>query len=517
MAQIIDQFGNPIKFKQSDLKTPQTSRLAQLQQEFAGHPSRGLTPEKLSRILSDAEQGDILSQHELFLDMEEKDAHIFAEMSKRRRALLGIDWSIEPPRNATAQEKRVTDELNEWFHDIPDIEDIILDLADGIGHGFACLEMEWGLYGKIHLPVDVEHRPHSWFTLDRETRTQLRLRNGTMEGEELQAFTWLVHTHRAKPGYLSRSGLHRVLAWPYLFKNYSVRDLAEFLEIYGLPIKVGTFPSGATEEEKSTLLRALVGIGHNAAGIIPEGMAIEFESAVSGHKDPFEAMINWCERAESKAILGATLTSQTDSGSGAMALGNVHNEVRMDLRDSDAKQIQGTLTRDLIYPMLAVNGRVTDPRRCPRFIFDTQEAEDLKLMSDALPPLVNLGMRITEKWAHEKLRIPMPEEGEAVLGARKTEPPPEPGTAAAKGELPTRERDVVDDYVDQLQERTTPAFEALIDRVRQLLDEVDSLEEFEMRLLEAYSYLNPEELTDVMRMGLSAAELAGRHEIANGS
>ncbi len=516
MANIVDQFGNPIRFKQRDLKESQTSRLAALQKEFAGHPSRGLTPQKLASILDAAELGNIQSQHELFLDMEEKDAHIFSEMSKRRRALLGLDWSIEPPRNPTAQEERITDELREWFHDVPDIEDIILDLGDGIGHGFACLEIEWLQYGKIHLPGDIEHRPQSWFQLDQATRSELRLRDGSMDGEELQPFTWMVHTHRAKPGYLTRGGLHRVLAWPYLFKNYSVRDLAEFLEIYGLPIKVGTFPGGATEEEKLTLLRALVGIGHNAAGVIPEGMQIDFQSAVSGHKDPFEAMINWCERAESKAILGATLTSQTDSGSGAMALGNVHNEVRMDLRDSDARQFEGTITRDLLYPIVAVNGRVTDPRRCPRFKLDTQEPEDLKFMAEALPPLVNIGLQVPVKWAQDKLRIPQPEEGEAVLGALQIQPPPAPGTAAAKGATAPRERDVVDAYVDQLQATTEPALDDMINRVRQILDEVDSLDAFEQRLLEAFNYLEPDELAGIMRMGMATAELAGRYEVQEG-
>ncbi|WP_308197178.1 phage portal protein family protein, partial [Achromobacter xylosoxidans] len=40
-----------------------------------------------------------------------------------------------------------------------------------------------------------------------------------------------------RSGYIARTGLFRVLAWPWLFKNFAVRDLAEFLEIYGLPLR----------------------------------------------------------------------------------------------------------------------------------------------------------------------------------------------------------------------------------------------------------------------------------------
>ncbi|WP_420480586.1 phage portal protein family protein [Pseudomonas aeruginosa] len=30
------------------------------------------------------------------MDMEERDAHLFAEMSKRKRAILGLDWAVAP-------------------------------------------------------------------------------------------------------------------------------------------------------------------------------------------------------------------------------------------------------------------------------------------------------------------------------------------------------------------------------------------------------------------------------------
>ncbi|MEZ1330955.1 phage portal protein family protein, partial [Enterobacter asburiae] len=67
--------------------------------------------------------------------------------------------------------------------------------------------------------------------------------------------------------------------WPYLFKNYSVRDLAEFLEIYGLPPRIGSYMSGASQDEQDKLMEALVSIGHNASGIIPDNTKIEFKDA----------------------------------------------------------------------------------------------------------------------------------------------------------------------------------------------------------------------------------------------
>ena len=79
--------------------------------------------------------------------------------------------------------------------------------------------------------------------------TKIITRFEPVDGAELAPFTWIVHKHQAKSGYLSRSGLHRILAWPFLFKNYAVRDLAEFLEIYGLPLRLGKYPSGASPDD----------------------------------------------------------------------------------------------------------------------------------------------------------------------------------------------------------------------------------------------------------------------------
>lgn len=429
------------------LEQQQSAEVWALSREFADHPARGLTPTKLHNILVAAEQGDIIAQSNLFLDMEERDGHIYCEMSKRKRALLTLDWHLEPPKNASKSEKSLAAEAQEWLENIDDFEDVMLDSLDGIGHGFAALEMEWELLGNLQLPCKFNHRPQSWFQTPHDNFNELRLRNGTMDGEELWPLGWLVHKHKAKSGYLTRSGLHRILCWPYLFKNYSVRDLAEFLEIYGLPLRLGKYPSGATEKEKTTLLRAVTQIGHAAAGIIPQGMAIEFEEAAKGSHDPFQAMIDWCEKTQSKAILGGTLTTQADGKTSTNALGNVHNEVRHDLLTADAKQLASTLTRGLIIPLLSINKAGFDPSRAPRFVFNTQEPEDIKLFSEALPKLVDVGMQIRVDWAHEKLGIPLPDGDDVPILKRATTNQPKAALstvmASLKQELPAT------DFADQ--------------------------------------------------------------------
>lgn len=509
---LVDIHGRPLQ--RHTLKEQQTARLAELRAEFAEHPSNGLTPPRLAAILRAAEQGDIRAQCELFQDMEEKDAHLLAEIGKRRRALTTVDWEIIAPRDASAAEKAEAAWLNEVMQDLPDFEDLLFDLLDAIGKGFCCIELDWARYGNEWVPAAFNYREPSWFQLDTATRTELRLRDGSTDGQALNPFGWIAHVHKAKSGYVSRGGLYRVLAWPYLFKNYAVRDLAEFLEIYGLPVRLGTYGAGATAEEKATLLRAVVSIGHNAAGIIPDGMAIDFKEAAKGTHEPFDWMVQWAEKSMSKAILGGTLTSQADGQSSTNALGNVHNEVRHDLLKSDAKQIATTLRQYLLYPLLMLNkGGGRDPRRLPRFQFDLVESEDMSAYAEALPKLAGAGLQIPVNWAHEKLRIPLPSKGEAVMGSAA----PADGTAAArraslKGTAPERGTppDPLDDLAESMASEWQPVAGMVEGPVQQLLASCKSIEEFRDRLPELIPQMDAGELAEQIAQGLFAAGLAGR-------
>jgi phage gp29-like protein len=520
---ILDQFGNPIEVAQ--LQEPQTARLAQLRNEFDTHPSRGLTPPRLAKILQSAEQGDLTAQHELFADMEEKDGHLFSVMDQRRSAVKRLDWNIVPPENATPAEEADAEFVEEVIRSMEDFDDVLFDMTDAIGHGFAPLEMQWGRVDGVQMPIKIEHRPQGWFKLALNpdiSRNELRLRDNTADGEALWPFGWILHQHRARSGYISRSGLYRVMAWPFLFKNYAIRDLAEFLEIYGLPLRLGTYNASATKEDKATLLRAVVNIGHDAAAIIPQGMMIDFKDAAKGDHKTFDAMISLMERIQSKVALGGTLTSG-EGTHGTQALGNVHQDIALHLRDSDAKQIATTITRQLIYPILAFNKGLADPRRCPRLVFDTQEPEDLKLMSEAVPKLVGVGMRIPVRWAHEKLKIPEANEGEEVLSLPNpaatlpvserplTAKPANPAKAGLKA-LPLAPvvSDEMDDLVVEMMSDWQEVMGETIKPVQDALAAASSLAEFRDGLEGTLRQMNPARLAEMLARGQFAARAWGQ-------
>lgn len=496
----------------------ETSELAGLNTHMSSHPTSGLTPQKLARVLSEAEQGNLIAQAEMAEDMEEKDGHVYAELQKRKRALLGVDWNIKPPADATDAELKDSEMIEQALTNVTWLDDAIIDMSDAILKGYSNLELEWGQVGDLKMPIAAHFRDAAWFQAHPQDRNQLMLRDSSYEGSELQPFSWISHTHKSKSGYVGRAGLVRVLAWPFLFKNLSARDLAEFLEIYGIPVRLGKYPRGANKEEKATLFKAVLGIGHNAAGILPQGSDIEFQEAAKGASDPFMAMINWCEKTQSKAILGGTLTSQADGKSSTNALGNVHNEVRKELRDSDLKQIAATLTRDLIYPIYALNAKsFTGTDRIPRFEFDISEPEDMALYAENLPKLVGMGMRIPVDYAHDKLHIPQAAKDEKVLMIGHQQPQTPLKTAALKSEPNKPEKDDKQLRLEQAEHQCQQAVNGWIDKIKGLVDEAESLEEVADKLLELMPDLSEEEFAEAMRDACLASQMAGRFDVQNGN
>lgn len=188
------------------------------------------------------------------------------------------------------------------------------------------------------------------------------------------------------------------------------------MQVHGLPFRLGKYPPGSREEDRRALYNALRTLGQDAAGIIPQGMDILFETPASSSQDLAGALISRCELGMSKAILGGTLTSQSDGAASTNALGRVHDRVRRDLTISDAMQIASTLSRQLLAPLAVLNCGVSDPRLLPWFRFDTREAEDIATFAQALPALASV-MKISARWAHDKLKIPEAENENDILGA----------------------------------------------------------------------------------------------------
>ena len=207
---LLDHNGKPFPEKKlEEMQTSDKALYGALPKVF--DTLKSITPQRVAALFKSAEEGDLVGQHALFSEMEEKDAHLFTEISKRKRAVLAIEWQVSEPENASAAEKKAAKDVQAMLKNLMDFEDLCFDLLDGIGHGFANVELSWARVNKEWRVSEFNHRPHGWFTTDEETRSKFLLKTSTGNVEPLQPCGWISHVHKPKVAMLR--GAACIVCW----------------------------------------------------------------------------------------------------------------------------------------------------------------------------------------------------------------------------------------------------------------------------------------------------------------
>ena len=244
------------------------------------HPSVGLTPDRLSQILREAEIGDPFLYLELAEEMEEKDLHYLAVLGTRKEAVSQLDLIVRAASSA-AEDQRAAALVREMIADGPiQLDSVMFDMLDAIGKGFSATEIMWDRSGREWFPAELRWRDPRWFMFDWISGEQMlvrtlkgemedsggggrdkprhfggdagRIASGTQSGIGIQPMTaplapfkFIVHFAKAKAGLPIRGGLARAAGWSYLFKNYVLKDWVTFTEVFGQPLRVGKYHPGA--------------------------------------------------------------------------------------------------------------------------------------------------------------------------------------------------------------------------------------------------------------------------------
>ena len=386
---------------------------------YSTYPSNGLTPLKLSRILRDGDAGDLLEQSELFEEIEEKDPHLFSKMQTRKNAVTGLDFEVIPFSSDEEGDKKIAEFVSDQLQSIENMEEVMLDLLDAIGKGLSVSEIIWGYSEDKIIVKEIHHKHLKNFFFDPDDQFKVRTVEHP-EGILLPVNKFIIHRYKARSGHPARGGVIRVLAWMYLFKNYTIKDWVSFAEVYGMPLRLGKYDAAASSDDKEALRQALYSLGSDASGIVPTSTMIEFiESNKTSSADVYERLARYCDEQISKAVLGQTLTS--DSGGGSYAQSKTHNEVRHDLTVADCKALASTLRKYLIRPLVLFN--FGDDSRLPTIRFDTEEAGDQKETAEIYKTLINdVGLKISADHVYKKFGIPKPEANEEILKPAQVNP-----------------------------------------------------------------------------------------------
>lgn len=408
---------------------------------FSSYPSEGLNPRRLTTILKEADQGNLTRISELFQEVTTKDPDLFAVLNARKLAVQRLDYDIiaasEDPR-ATEIRDFIADEIE----NIKVFNESLGDLLDAVPRGLSVSQIIWAINEKGNVVVErLQHAVQKNFRYGKASDPKTNLNeirritdDSLVDGVELEPNKWVVHQVKATSGYATQVQLMRTVLWMYLFKNFGWKAFVIYCEVFGLPLRLGKYPSGTVDEKALNELRTAVrSLGTDAAGIFPDNMQIEIVEAAKtgGTQSVHEKLIELAIKSYAKAILGHTGTSESTPGK--LGSEDAAKDVKFDLVAADAEALAYTLSDQLIRPW--VDFQFGPQEEYPYFKFVITEPEDLEKTIRVLETAQRMGKPIPATWFGKKFGIPEPEKGEEILEARQQPTTLPFSSAVAKGLL----------------------------------------------------------------------------------
>jgi len=194
---------------------------------------------------------------------------------------------------------------------------------------------------------------------------------------------------------------------PYaIWKRGGFGDYAQWLEIFGMPQRVGKYSSYDPESRK-LLEQALEQAGSAPYVVIPKESEVETTNNTGSGSSgaSYNDFRRACNEEILITILGQTLTT-TQNDTGARSLGEVHKEVEEGKNRSDMRYVQRVLNQQVL-PILEKRGF---PVSGGRFVFpesaEQLSVNDIVQLSDIL--------EIPAAFLHDKYSIPSPKNGEPI-------------------------------------------------------------------------------------------------------
>ena len=334
--------------------------------EVASRASRlaSMEPQTLVTVLNKAARGDTRDFADLCDRLVWFDGHIRANYETRLAMVGGAPWEITPGRSRdAARQERAEDGAAfaaEVLAELDVFERATMDLLDGIGVGWALVEIDWDRIDGADVPTDlrwIHQRRTTWggawdlrLVDDGETYVA-----GGVPLTEYPEGKFVVHTPRLRGSYPGVAGVLRSCAWIYLFRRWCTQFWVRGVEKFAWPTLKGSVKRGASNEVRQEMQAALRDAASDHYIVTEIDQSVDMLETLVKDAGSFAALDEALKSEASKAILGST--DQTEPAKvGAWKAVESRKGTTVDSRAAiDAYQIQRTIRAQLLGPLLQFN------------------------------------------------------------------------------------------------------------------------------------------------------------------
>lgn len=381
--------------------------------------SSDLNIDRVGAIVRNSEYGNSADMWRLARTVILQDAHIQAELFKRKNAVLGDQltvtaWSDSP------EDLEAAEAVEALLLNFRGLFAANAHLLDGTIYPLAILEKVYGpadpakpeLGRRVALQelVPVPARLIGWDANGLPVVNNKADMCGYRAVPPLDSGRYIVHRSHLVSAPDRYGGPLRAIVMLWLLSAMSTTWWARYLERYGAPFIVGKCDSA--EDSDRRVLEGAISYATQLGGlVISSSSSVELHEATKDSGAGFQAFKAQCRNEISRLILGQTLSSITSATGMGDGTADLQGEVREDIRKFDARVLGDTLRSQLVDQWLEVNGYTGN---APTITFAGDASAEIARTATIVQTLASAGLEPTDDGVAtvgERVGIPLQRRG----------------------------------------------------------------------------------------------------------
>jgi phage gp29-like protein len=393
-----------------------------------------LTPKRVKYIMQRADAwGRVDMLYKLYDDMETTDIRYGGILNQLRSTIAGMPLRVQPAEGRTAKERERAEEYAEYasavLEDL-DTQSLTQEFVEPYIRGATLHTIEWELedlpYNRtMYFPTDVKtidgrHLVMNDDPVDEhygEIEMFVEGKGQSVAVSELPDSSTLFLEDGDGRGKYARMGRARNIVPWWIGVRYVSTWWAQYIESYGKPTRVGTYPRGASKKRRAQLKNFLRQVGQDGYGLFPKGMEVELKEAQQkGQMTTYQDYINKAHTEYSINIIGQAGTTG-DQEEGGYAKTAILNGIRQDIlqhvANLSSKGYEGVVEKGLRLNYGDQYKSHLKPTIQP-ILLDGQQAKQKAQAAKILS--ADMGLPVPERHLYEQvLGVEKPQEGERVV------------------------------------------------------------------------------------------------------
>lgn len=269
------------------------------------------------------------------------DPHLWSCIQSRKAGTINSEFILE-----ISKEHEINDMIYNFLNRYK-INNLISEILEAVYFGYQVFEIIWNKEKNYYMPVDISAKSIEKFAFTSEGKLLLKNynvfgSNSDFANQELPDYKFIAVRHQASFSNPYGTALLSKCYWSVTFKNAALRYWVNFMEKYGMPLLIGKYNRGCTQDETQQLADTLANMSEDTVIVSPSDIDISFhEARRTSSVELYSKMIEHANSEISKAILSQTLSTEVKGAS--LAASKSHLEVREDVLQSDRKLVESSI------------------------------------------------------------------------------------------------------------------------------------------------------------------------------